>query len=330
MEYQILPMGEVWASGMFSVPTQIAEKHLRFASEYQLKALLLILSRNGRAGAKEIAGALGITENDVNDLLEYWVEEGVLLRDGAAPPPAIKTESVAPPKKTAKKEERIPVPVLSPHDVTEAMTINPALAELAQEVAKMFGNPSTSHIENEMIVNMVNHYGLPAEVVLTLFQYYKNEKDGGRAIGNAYLLKMAENWSEEGITTLAAADEKLRDLANSDRLWNDIVLLSGIRHRSPTVKQREMVKAWSDDFSLDMIALACDTMKENTDKPTLKYVDTVLKNWLKKGLRTPDDVRADNEKHAQKKKSSGRIESAPSFDIEAIEKKTLLDDNYDI
>ena len=37
---------------------------------------------------------------------------------------------------------------------------------------------------------------------------------------------------------------------------NDIVAITGIRHRKPTVKQREMVLSWFNDFDITMIAIA--------------------------------------------------------------------------
>ena len=84
MDYQILPMGDVWADGMFNVPTAIVNKYIRLASAYQLKALLVILACGGKATSNEISKATGIAESDLCDLLSFWVEEGVLLENGAS------------------------------------------------------------------------------------------------------------------------------------------------------------------------------------------------------------------------------------------------------
>ena len=334
MNYQIMPMGSVWENGMFSVPSLIAKSYIKLASEYQLKALLLILSDGGNSTSKQIAKTLGCTESDADDFLEFWVDEGILIRDSqftAVTPQPAKTEEKPEEIKPKKALESVPVPVLSPKDVAAALRNNPELEALVQNAQEVLGR-TISHNEQELIINMVEYYGLPCEVVLTILQYYKTEKEKGRAIGSAYLGAMAKNWSEEGITTLSAADEKLRELYNSDKLWKEIVAMSSISFRNPTVKQREMIKHWNEAFSIEMISFACDLMKENAEKPTLKYVDKILSNWQKAGIKTLDDAKADSEAHQAKKEKakSGKLQSTPSFDITEIEKKALYDDDYNI
>lgn len=330
MEYQILPMGDIWADGSFFVPARISSQYIKLASEYQLKALMLILSSNGKSTSKDIAKALGCTESDADDFLDFWVEEGVLSKDGktveATAP--VNVAPAKPEKKPVKKMSAVPVPTLSPKEIVSVCANDPTLTALMHESQEVMGK-TLSHTEQELIVNMVNYYGLPSEIVVTILHYYKSQKEKGRAVGTAYIAAMAKNWSEEGITTLDAADEKLKDIENTNRLWSKVVDLSGIRHKSPTVKQREMVKAWFSDFSTDMIALACDAMKENTDKPTLNYVDKVLKNWKKKGIKTPDDVNADHEKHIKSKETKTQdIDS--TYDINEIAKNAMFNDDYDI
>lgn len=332
MEYQVLPMGDIWSDGIINVPKKVALGYVKMASEYQLKALLLILANNGKSSSLDIAKSLGCTEQDVDNFLDFWVSEGVLAVDGAVPqnpaPAPVPEKKEAKPK---KKKEVIPIPVLNPSDIVRACNENPDLTVLMQSAQEVWGG-AISHLEQELIVNMVNYYGLPCEIVLVILQYAKNEKSKGRAIGTAYISSMAKDWSEKGITTLAAADEMLTDLENSDRMWNRVIDLAGIRHRMPTQKQRAMVKAWGEDFSIDMIALACDQMKEYTEKPTLKYVDSVLKNWKKKGITTPQMVEAENQKFdsAKQEKNSGKLQSAPNFDIDEITNDAMFNDNYDI
>ena len=336
MNYQIMPIGGVWEKGMFSVPSLIAKNYIKLASEYQLKALLLILSDGGNSTSKQIAKILGCTESDADDFLEFWVDEGVLIRDSqlnAAVPEPVKTEEKSDKPKPKKTLESVPVPVLSPKDVASALRNNSELEALVQNAQEVLGR-TISHNEQELIINMVEYYGLPCEVVLTILQYYKTEKEKGRAIGSAYLGAMAKNWSEEGITTLSAADEKLRELYNSDKLWKEIVAMSSISFRNPTVKQREMIKHWNEAFSIEMISFACDLMKENAEKPTLKYVDKILSNWQKAGIKTLDDAKADNEAHQAKKEKAksgkNRYEIESTYDIDEITKKAIFDDDYDI
>lgn len=351
MNYRINPMGELWQGGTFCLPKNIVKNYIKLASEYQLKTILMIFANDGIGSSKSIAKTLGCTESDIDDFLEFWVEEGVLLNadDDTAvvnmsetadivKTPIDSVEKSAPaevPLSKAKVVEALPVPTLSPKDITAMGSSNPNLAMLLRTAEEVLCH-MLSHAEKEMIVNMVTYYGLPEEVVLTILSYYKSEKDKGRAIGTAYISAMAKNWADEGITTLTAADEKLKELESSDKLWSEIIVLTGIRHRNPTIKQRDMIKTWVDNFDMQMISLACDIMKENTEKPTLNYVDKVLKNWHKKGLKTPADVDADNEKHHSKKEKRTTntngiegLESKPTYDIDEIERRAIYNEDYD-
>lgn len=140
---------------------------------------------------------------------------------------------------------------------------------------------------------------------------------------------MAKNWSDEGIVTLSDADEKLKQLEASDRLWKEIVAISGIRHRNPTIKQREMIERWNEDFGIEMISMACDIMKENTDKPNLKYVDGVIKNWKKKGIFTPEDVLNEEKAHNEKKENASS-DIDETYDIDEINRRAMLNDDFDV
>ncbi|MBQ7203329.1 MAG: DnaD domain protein [Eubacterium sp.] len=338
MNYRILPLGELWSEGMFSVPSVVTSKYLRLASDFQIKALLLILSKNGCADSAEVSKALGVPESEVCELLSFWVEEGVLC-DGestAAPAPAEKKE----PEKAkvekaeptpAKQLESVPVPTYSTSDIVEILTNNEELLDLINTAQEVLSS-TLSHHEKSLIINMYSYYGLPGEVVLTILQYCQSKREKGLSIGNSYIAAMAKNWSEEGINTLALADEKLKELEVSDKKWNEVVELSGIRHKRPTQKQREMVTSWYNNFSSEMIELACDAMRENAERPSLKYVNKVLTNWQKKNIKTPEDVEKDNQKHREKKESKNpsKLEGKPSFDIDELQKKALMNDNFDI
>lgn len=331
MEYRILPFGNVWSNGIFNVPNEIADKYLKMASEYQLKALLFVLRNGGQSSSCDIAKALGQTASDIDDLLEFWVDEGILSADGRA-------VEVIPVKEDAKaqkndtpitKKEVLPPPRLSPKDVVSIMREDEKIRFLLTESQTVLGR-TISHAEQEMMINMVNYYGLAVEVVLMILEFYRAQKQKGQAISIAYINSMARDWSEEGIKTISDAEEKLKAIEKSDRLWNEVVAVTGIKHRRPTVKQREMVNEWFADFDITMITLACDIMKENISEPKLKYMDTILKKWKKNGVTSPAQVAQMQEEFEKKKaeKKDGRLQSKPSYDLEKIKRDAM--NNTDI
>lgn len=328
MQYQVVPVGNMWQKGSFCIPTTVVSDYIRFASEYQIKALLIVLSTNGTTDTKLVAKSLACTESDADEFLSFWVEEGVLSANGEIVAPAPRVVEKIEDKPAEKKVEALPIPTLTSKDIIDMCRDNKELEALLRNAEEVLGK-ILSHVERQLIVNMYSYYGLPADVVLVILQYYKTEKQNGRAIGNAYISAMAKNWAEQGITTLEAADERLRELEASDRLWNEIVAMAGIRHKSPTQKQRDMIKQWHNDFSIEMIAIACDVMKENAQKPSLQYIKGVLNNWKKKGITTPQQVDEDNERHQQKNEAQTPIIDK-TYDIDDIEKRAMFNDDFDI
>lgn len=327
MDYHIAPFGSVWSNGIFNVPNDLIDKYLKIASEYQLKALLLILRNGGQSSSAQIAKALGQTVGDIDDLLELWIEEGVLSADGQAP--VIPQQPAEQKSEVKVVKETLSAPRLTPKDVVSAIRDSEEIAFLLNEAQVILGR-TISHAEQEMLINMVNYYGLKVEVIMMILEFYRSEKEKGKSIGIAYVNTMAKNWADEGIDSIGEAEAKLQDIAKSDRLWNEIVAITGIRHRRPTVNQRNMVNEWFADFDITMITLAADIMKENIAEPKLSYMNTILKKWKKKDISTPAQVQAEQEEFAKSKaeKGSDRLQSKPTYNLDEYKKFAM--DNTEI
>ena len=183
MNYQIIPVGGVWENGMFSVPKAVADKYIKLASEYQIKALLIILSKSGVASSAEIAKRLGITRLDAENIMDFWVAEGVVSAGAASAsaeskpvkqkeanivsenkPEEIKAEHTT----EAKKKIKIVAPTLTPKDIIARASENPEIEELLNEAQKAYGR-LISHSEREMLVNLIDFYGMKFEVIPMLF-----------------------------------------------------------------------------------------------------------------------------------------------------------------
>ncbi len=331
MDYRIAPFGSIWSNGIFNVPNDLVDKYLKIASEYQLKALLFILRNGGQASSSQIAKALGQTASDIDDLLELWTDEGILTINGQAV--TVKTEEkpthVEPVKEKKVVKESLSAPRLTPADVINAQRDNSDIAFLLTESQVILGR-TISHAEQEMLVNMVNYYGLKVEVIMMILEFYRSEKERGKSIGISYVNAMAKNWAEEGIDSVADAESKLQDIAKSDRLWNEIIAVTGIRHKRPTGKQREMIKDWFSDFDITMITLAADIMKENIPEPKLAYMNSIIKKWRKNGISSPAQVKAEQEAYAKSKseKNDDRLQSKPTYDLDEYTKFAM--NNTDI
>lgn len=328
MDYRVAPFGEIWQNGMFNVPSDIVDRYIRLASEYQLKALLFIFRNNGRSSSAQIAKALGQTVGDIDDLLEFWIDEGVLFIDGQAvvqsAPVSDKSDENITEKPAKPKKETLSAPRLSPKDIVTAQKENEDICVLLNEAQVILGR-TISQAEQEMLVNMVNYYGLKVEVIMMILEFYRSERERGKALGVSFVNTMAKDWADEGINTVADAEAKLQSIAHSDRLWNEIVAITGIKHRRPTSKQREMIAKWFEDFDITMVTLASDIMKENIPEPKLQYMNSILNKWKKKGITTPAQVELEQAEFNKNKdnKKDDKIKSKPTYDLDDYKKYAM-------
>ena len=330
MNYQIVPIGGVWQGGMFSVPQAIADKYLKLSSEYQIKALLMVLAGGGVASSADIAKRLGITDADAQGIMEFWIAEGVLTAEGAsfanyANQPAAQPAAEKPEPKSAKLS--VKPPTLTPGETKAAALENPEIEELFNEAQVAFGR-TLSHNDEELLVNLVNFYGMKPEIILMILTFAKSEKEKGSLISPNYIYKIVENWIDEGIVTVALAEEKLRAVEGSNRLWREISERCTLK-KTLTPKQAARVAEWQADFSNPVILMAADAMMENADKPCFNYLDTTLINWKKQGIKTEGDVERDKEQFRQQKKerenkaAQGKISRKPTYDLDKIKKDIL-------
>ena len=328
MSYRIRPDAEFWKDGVFCVPQDICEKHLKFANELQLKVLLLLLSDSGKAEPEELQKALGADIYDIEECLEFWAYEGILTKDGEevkAPAPEIPEQ-----KESVKTFESLPMPNLTPRDIVAMCSENSELSDLLRSAERILSS-SLSNAMKSNIINMVTYYGLSVSVVITLLEYYKSARDDGKNVTTRTIQNMAKDWASEGISTLEEASAKLQELVSAEERWNGILEKCEFEYRKPTSAQLKMMARWNADFSDDMIDFACNTMKKNNPKEaqSIKIIDNILKTWKRKGFNTPDDVKKQPKAEKETKKK-GKLKSKPTYDIEEIKRKSVYDDDYDI
>ncbi len=320
---------------IFAVPTDIIDKHIRLATEHQLKVLLWIL-RNApeNPDIDEMCKALKINKNDVDDYLQYWVLTGVLQTDGKVveipTPPAIAETPVV----EAKKEEL--------KKTVENIAITPSKPTSSEIATRIEESPEIGHLFNEAqmklgrtigydgqcnLLLLHDHYGLPAEVLFMLIDYCVS-------VGKtnfSYILAVGKDWGEKEIDTLEKAAEKITALKNINSVWIEFARNCGFKTPRPTTNQITYIQKWVNDwkFSTEMIICAYEEMADHTGNIRFSYIDKVLNSWHKAGYKKPADVEAGKatmaaSKSGGKKGSSKGIETAAaSYDLDEFEQRSL-------
>lgn len=300
MSYSVNPAS---FKSIFAVPTDIVDKHIRLATEHQLKVLLWILRTSpDNPDIDAMCSALKISKDDAEDYLQYWILTGVLVSDGKA--------ETAAPKASTVEQSKNSVPDNKVEAVTEApakteVSVVPSKPSSSEIATRIDESPEIGYLFNEAqtklgktigydgqctLLLLHDHYGLPTEVLFMLIEYCVSV--GKTNYG--YIEAVGRDWGNREVDTLEKAAEQIAALKSANNIWRELALNAGLNNPRPTVKQSEYLRKWSSSmkFSTEMIILAYEEMAEHTGKLNFKYIDRILTSWQNAGYRSPADVEA--------------------------------------
>ena len=126
---------------------------------------------------------------------------------------------------------------------------------------------------------------------------------GKKSIG--YIEKIALSFHEKGITTVEEAKEDNVKFYNENRA---VLKAFGIYDRVLAPVESRFVKKWFDEycFSPEIVVEAINRTVINTSSQSFTYADGILTRWYKENVRTLADIKALDEKHDDKVKSTNR------------------------
>ncbi|WP_026895399.1 DnaD domain-containing protein [Clostridiisalibacter paucivorans] len=172
----------------------------------------------------------------------------------------------------------------SSEDLIEAKSSS-SYNKMFEEITYIIRRPLDPN-ECKKIIEWTINYNMSPDVIIGAYKY-ANEKKNKRNI--FYIQGIIKNWFDEGITTIEAMEQYFANKDIDYLKYNKI--LNSIGLKGLTNSQKKIIDKWFNDwnFSLDMILRACDeTIKIR--EPNLKYVDGILENWYKEGIKTLEDV----------------------------------------
>lgn len=318
-------MGQV-----FVLPSSVVQQHIRMCGSAQLKVLMWLSCHGmGAFDAEACAAAIGLSAADCTDALQYWLETGVLLSEGDKPSAAVGTTVSAPaipaapaaapavtesPSVTAAAETVVRPVAIRPDmkEVIKRQKKDKEFAYLLNTVSARLGRPITN-ADMTILLYLYDTAGLPVEVILMVTAYaVSQDKPHLR-----YIEKVALDWSDRGITTIAAAEEHLCRLDRRNQAWAKLETVWGI-HRTPTAGQMERAEQWVFDRKVEdaLLRKAYEICLEKTGKFQFAYIHRVLESWWDDGYTTIAQVEKETEKKA---KTVAKIENT-SLDTDAYEK----------
>lgn len=323
MKYS-LNAGE-WNS-VFAVPSSVVDKYIKLASGNSLKLLLFLLRHGGEEFSEERLNAeLGFRERgELEDAALFWVQRGIIRFDNGADSGLVSaaesretvvTAAEAPADKPAPKAKTVVKPVsVSSGEVAERIISDKEIETLFKEAERLYSHPLRQR-ENQLVISLVDHYGLPVGVALMLLNYcFKAEKTSPN-----YIQTVAADWASEEINTIELANARILSLEKQngveERLREAMEMTTKL-----SVKMRRYIKTWTDwGFDEKMIMLAYEKTIDQIKEWKPEYANKILESWKDEGIRSPDAV----EQAALTRKQTVKVaaNSKSSFDMNDVMSK---------
>ena len=307
-------------TSMFSLPTEIADRGLKFASGEQLKVIIAIF-RNPEANVEEIAKFTNLSLATVKECIEYWADNGILENENMSD--SVKTENQN--REIDVKKIKKPIPEIHFTNPTQAeieriIKENGAMKRLFLEAQEILGRTIGFSMQCT-IYSVVNRYGITPDVANCLLYFAKSIN----ATSQNDILKIAKYWAESEITTLAAADDYIIETTNALKLFCELAVRTNNDTSPPTFAVLEMICEWIRwGYKIDAIEKAFNIMKAEKQTGRLvwnnfTHMNGTIKKWRTAGIYTLEDIEKGTKKFAPKQNKKNEKPKETSFSIELAE-----------
>lgn len=266
----------------FSVPSEIVDSYIKLAGALQLRVILYCLRHtyDAKIDPAEMANLFSVSEEDINDALLFWTELGFIECDR----PAVKAEVCVP---EPKKATPVKAPRPDRKEVARRGLESPEIAFLLNEAQNKFGR-MLKQSESSVLVWLYDDLGMDASLILMVMEYAKQAE----RFNISYIEKVAKDWSDNGIDTIAAAEKRIVELNNTRTAWWKMRAAFGLDARSPSETESKLATTCIIEWKMSdaLLKKAYDICIDTAGKYSIKYIKKVLTDWHKNGITKPEEL----------------------------------------
>ncbi|MBQ1186214.1 MAG: DnaD domain protein [Clostridia bacterium] len=268
-------------SAPFFVPSSVADQHIKLASANQIKVLLVFL-KNVSVGTspEQIAEFLRLPISEVTDALDFWVERGIISREGSM----VEEKTVEKPVSKAVRPT-----VIKPTREEIAALDDEKISFLISE-AEMKLARGLRDSEIRSLCWLYLDHGMDVSLILMLVEYAVSE---GKATVS-FIENTALSWLDAGVTTLTDAEEQIEIRNKRKTAWGVVLSSFGMEYRMPSDKELEFSGKWITEwgFSHALLKEAYNICVDKNAKLSFAYINKILEKWHKEGIKTVEETKA--------------------------------------
>ncbi len=258
-----------------SVDNRFIAGYMADAPEGAVKVYLysLMLLSCGGGNGEDIASALSMTEEQVNDALMYWEKQGLV-------------------RASYGENGSLAVQFLPFSEISSGSELNSGAQnyhELVSKLQEVLGTRNLSGTDLKKIYDWIEVFGFDEDASVEIVRHCIEIK--GARVHINYMDSVAKRLAADGILTLDSVRENFKrqtELSGGAaailKRWN----LS----RRPTEDEVALYDKWVREwgFTEEAISLALSDMVA-VDRPNFKYLDAILSSYHEKGSVSADDMR---------------------------------------
>lgn len=239
-----------------------------FITEYMLRApgdfvkvylygLMLCYHHAERMSLASMARDLDVPPEDVERAYRYWEREGLVRQTGDNP---VCYTYYNLKQITLTRAEKPSEQLYNRH--------------FMDEVRRTLDAQTLGESDYQMILDWVQVYELPEEVVIMLLENEKEKSRTGR-VSFKIANRVAQEWAQSGVKTIEDADRMLVISGQRETELKRLLSRLGMRH-APSDDEKALYKKWIDEwgFTPEAVQEACRETTKGT--PTMAYLDGIL------------------------------------------------------
>lgn len=153
-------------------------------------------------------------------------------------------------------------------------------------VAESYLKKPLTPTDTQTLLTWYDRLGLSADLIVYLLEYCIA---GGHSSLH-YMDKVAANWKEENIKTVAQAKQNVQ---SHSRLQYAVIKALGIQGRSLIPAEFSYIEKWNKEYGFgeEIIAEACSRTILAIHQPNFEYTDRILSNWKRQNIQCTEDIR---------------------------------------
>ena len=162
-------------------------------------------------------------------------------------------------------------------EISEKIARDGKLSQMYKIVSGILGKTFSS-ADIEILYSMHDYYGLPAEVIVVMVEYFASR--GVKTMRK--LEKEAQKWAENGVDTVTKAKKHIKKREEFLSYAGNIKRIIGANERKLTSKELEFAAKWQSELKAtpELIKQAYEITVNQTGKVSFNYMNKVLESLV--------------------------------------------------